>query len=266
MMGNGSGHVFGSTWTKRVDMKIKNAPSRTRKVIVPKGEPKKLLPVKRPPRKKNKVPDVSASYNKIKQFSGKQYTGMAVGRSHKWYYDKGEWHETKITPDLWSLSYAVTKRRAGKAPVGSGAAVGTGYHWYILAHQQVDKLNADDYSTKMTGLKFKLAHKRAATGKWSATAPAQRKRLIGFLKTMIAQLEQTPVTFEMEYRASSYKVEAMPVPETWYDNKYHEYYISINSEHIGIIRALKNSWKMDFAPDAGLINAIGKEIMSLELL
>jgi hypothetical protein len=45
---------------------------------------------------------------------------MKVGRSHKWYYDKGEWKEKKITPDKWEFTYAVNKRRAGHAPEGSG--------------------------------------------------------------------------------------------------------------------------------------------------
>jgi hypothetical protein len=35
------------------------------------------------------------SYNEYKEFEGKQYTGMKVGRSHKWYYDRGEWKEKK---------------------------------------------------------------------------------------------------------------------------------------------------------------------------
>src|SRR5213595_601112 len=122
----------------------------------------------------SKGENISASYNKFKKFEGKQYTGMKVGRSHKWYYDKGEWKEKKITPDLWEISYAVTKRRAGRAPEGSGVPVGTAYHWYILAHQNVEKLNANDYTTSLSGLKFKIAHRRAATGKWSASPQAQR--------------------------------------------------------------------------------------------
>ena len=105
--------------------------------------------------------DLSKTYNEYKDFEGQQYTGMKVGRSHKWYYDKGEWRDRKITPDIWEISYAVTKRRAGYAPKGSGAAVGTAYHWYIVAHQNVKKLNADDYSTFLSGFKFKVAHKRA---------------------------------------------------------------------------------------------------------
>jgi hypothetical protein len=64
--------------------------------------------------------DISKSYNQFKEFQGKNYTGMKVGRTHKWYYDKGEWKEKKVTPDKWQFSYDVTKRRAGNAPEGSG--------------------------------------------------------------------------------------------------------------------------------------------------
>src|SRR5688572_23371631 len=60
--------------------------------------------------------DPAISYDEFKDFEGRKYTGMKIGRSHKWYYDPGEWKEKKITPDLWQISYAVTKRRAGKAP------------------------------------------------------------------------------------------------------------------------------------------------------
>jgi hypothetical protein len=136
--------------------------------------------------------DLSKTYNQFKEFEGQVYTGMKIGRGHKWYYDKGEWKETKVTPDLWTISYAVTKRRAGRAPEGSGVPVGTEYHWYILAHQHVRKLNANDYTTSLTGLKFKLAHKRADTEKWSASDKAQRRRLIKFLKDIIQKLETAP--------------------------------------------------------------------------
>jgi hypothetical protein len=136
--------------------------------------------------------DLSKTYNQFKEFEGQVYTGMKIGRGHKWYYDKGEWKETKVTPDLWTISYAVTKRRAGRAPEGSGVPVGTEYHWYILAHQHVRKLNANDYTTSLTGLKFKLSHKRADTEKWSASDKAQRRRLIKFLKDIIQKLETAP--------------------------------------------------------------------------
>jgi hypothetical protein len=135
--------------------------------------------------------DPAVSYNEFKDYEGKRYTGMKIGRSHKWYYDQGEWKEKKITPDLWQISYAVTKRRAGRAPEGSGVPVGTEYHWYILAHQNVTKLNANDYTTSLSGLKFKIAHKRADNQKWSATPKTQRKRMIKFLRAVIIDLERS---------------------------------------------------------------------------
>jgi hypothetical protein len=134
--------------------------------------------------------DATVSYDEFKEYEGRKYTGMKIGRSHKWYYDQGAWKETKVTPDLWQISYAVTKRRAGKAPEGSGVPVGTEYHWYILAHQNVTKLNANDYTTSMAGLKFKIAHRRAGSEKWSTTPKTQRKRMIAFLKDVIADLEK----------------------------------------------------------------------------
>ena len=142
-------------------------------------------------RKKNGIKkDISKTYNEYKEFEGKQYTGMKVGRSHKWYYDKGEWKEKKITPDKWEFTYAVNKRRAGHAPEGSGVPVGTEYHWYILAHQNVRKLDANNYTTSMTGLKYKLAHKRAEKEKWNATDNTQRKQIIHLLQELIDQLKR----------------------------------------------------------------------------
>jgi hypothetical protein len=95
----------------------------------------------------------------------------------------------KITPDKWEFTYAVNKTRAGQAPEGSGVPVGTEYHWYILAHQNVRKLDANSYTTSMTGLKYKLAHKGVGREKWSSTDDAQRKRLIQILQEFIDQLK-----------------------------------------------------------------------------
>jgi len=150
-----------------------------------KRTPSKLVAKQKPTKKK-----LAASYNAFKEFEGRRYTGMKIGRSHKWYYDKGEWKEKKVTPDQWEINYEVMKRRAGKAPEGSGVPVGTAYHWYILADQTVTKLNANDYSTAMTGFKFKLAHRRADKDKWSASPRAQRKHLIKILEQMIQELEK----------------------------------------------------------------------------
>jgi hypothetical protein len=131
-----------------------------------------------------------SSYDRFKEFEGKRYTGMKVGRRHKWRYQPGEWSEQKVTPDKWKFEYAVIKRRAGKAPEGSGAPVGTAYRWYILANQIVTKQDANSYTTEMAGLKYKLAHKRADKESWSASEAAQRKRLVQILRELIAELEQ----------------------------------------------------------------------------
>jgi hypothetical protein len=141
-------------------------------------------------KKKNGVKkDISKSYNQFKEFEGKKYTGMKVGRTHKWYYDKGEWKEKKLTPDKWQFTYNVTKRRAGNAPEGSGVPVGTEYHWYILANQSVKKLDANNYTTSMIGLKYKLAHKRAERNNWSSSDNAQRKKLIEILEELIENVK-----------------------------------------------------------------------------
>lgn len=138
--------------------------------------------------RKVRASDIAESYERFKEHEGQQYTGVKVGRGHKWYYDKGEWKEKKITPDTWQFTYAVKKRRAGKAPQGSGAPVGTEYHWYILAHQTVKKLNANDYTTEMSGKKYKIAHKRAEKETWSASENARQKKLLTILDEMSAEL------------------------------------------------------------------------------
>jgi hypothetical protein len=208
-----------------------------------------------------KKTSLSESYDRYKFYEGKQYTGMQVGRSHKWFYDKGEWKETKVRPDMWRMFYSVVKRRAGKAPKGSGVPVGTGYHWYIMAHQNVTKLNANDYSTTLMGLKFKVAHKRAAKGKWSSSAAAQRKTLLQFFQEMITELKKKPLELDFEYKNERYKGEALPVPGTCHDGVCYELDVMINNESYGIIRSGKTGWKMDNVPDQKFVNAVGAAIM-----
>lgn len=141
-------------------------------------------------KKKNGIKkDISKSYNQFKEFEGKKYTGMKVGRTHKWYYNKGEWKEKKVTPDKWQFTYNVTKRRAGNAQEGSGVPLGTEYHWYVLANQIVKKIDANSYTTSMMGLKYKLAHKRAENNSWSSSEDAQRKKLIEILQSLIEELK-----------------------------------------------------------------------------
>jgi hypothetical protein len=232
----------------------------TQTLSKPKKSVKKRTALKSRTRNKEAEKDLSKTYNEFKQFEGHQYSGMAVGRSHKWYYDKGEWRETKITPDLWEISYAVTKRRAGHAPEGSGVPVGTEYHWYILAHQNVRKLNANDYTTSMTGLKYKLAHKRADKEKWNTTTKTQRKRLIKLLKDFIMQLENEPVPINIEYKEKKYSGEGLQISQTCKEKVCYELDITLNNENLGIIHCTPKGWKMKNVKDQGLVDAIGNEI------
>jgi hypothetical protein len=217
---------------------------------------------KSPPRAKKKIPHspFAKSYNAFKSFGGRQYTGMKVGRGHKWYYDKGEWKETKITPELWRISYAVTKRRAGKAPEGSGVPVGTEYQWFIVAHQNVKKLNADDYTTSLSGFKYKLAHKRADKGKWNVTTVTQRKHLIAFLEQMIMHLQQRPLPIEFEYNGELYKGEGIPIEQTCEDKYCSELAVTLNDKYIGIIHCGKSGCRMNEVQDNKFIKAIGKAV------
>jgi hypothetical protein len=42
----------------------------------------------------------------------------------------------------------------------------------------------------MTGIKYKLAHKRSTSEKWSTTDKAQKKRLIQVLEELVGQLKK----------------------------------------------------------------------------
>jgi hypothetical protein len=56
----------------------------------------------------------------------------------------------------------------------------------------VTKLDANTYSTELSGTKFKLAHKRAGSESWSGSDRAQRKHLVQILRQMISELENSP--------------------------------------------------------------------------
>lgn len=208
--------------------------------------------------------DIAASYNEVKQFNGQQYTGMAIGRSHKWNYDSGVWRETKVTPERWELTYDVVKRRAGHAPEGSGVPVGTGYHWFILSHQYVEKLDANDYSTSMVGLKFKLAHKRYDKNTWNASDAAQRKHLIKILQDLAIELQEEPektipVVLQFDYKGQHYEGVGIPVISSCGDGVCHQLDITLNKTHLGVIKCTKNGWRITGVKQ-GLTNAIGTEV------
>lgn len=133
------------------------------------------------------------AYDDLKDFKGQGYTGMPVGGRHSWIYPKGLWRESKVSPDQWEFTFASDKEREQSAPVGSGAPPGTQYHWYILAHQIVRKIDEDTYSTFMSGLKYKLAHKRPHCRRWSCQYPDQMpegERVMAILEATLLRLRE----------------------------------------------------------------------------
>ncbi|KAB8231412.1 uncharacterized protein BDW43DRAFT_136363 [Aspergillus alliaceus] len=147
-------------------------------------------------------PDYSlgaGGYNVLKSYKGQVYSGMAVGGSHTWNYDQGLWKETKEEPDLWRINYQTNKRRTRKAPEGSGAPVGTEYHWLIVAHQFVKKIDANTYETNMTGSKYKLAYKSASSNSWSVpTVKKQRDREVELLEDAKQRVQGLPPVLASE--------------------------------------------------------------------
>jgi hypothetical protein len=105
-----------------------------------------------------------------------------------------------------------------------------------------------------------LAHKRADKDKWNTSAKTQKKRLIKLLQEFIAQLEKEPAPIEFEYKGNAYKGEAVPVSQTCEDGTCAEFDVSINDEHVGIIKRMTHNWKIDGAKDQKFVDAIGEEI------
>src|SRR5712692_1526396 len=134
------------------------------------------------------------AYDDLKEFEGETYTGVAVGGEHTWLYPNGLWRETKVAPGRWDFTFQSIKERERSAPPGSGVPVGTQYHWYILAHQRVRKIDADSYTTLMSGVKYKVAHKRPHWRKWSSEypdQPSETEKLMHVLEETLARLRES---------------------------------------------------------------------------
>ena len=131
------------------------------------------------------------SYDDVKEFDGEAYSGMAVGGEHSWIYPHGLWSERKIAPARWEFTFRSIKERDRTAPPGSGAERGAQFHWYILAHQRVRKIDADTYDTFMTGAKHKVAHRRPGWRKWSSQypdQPSEREKITQILEEALAEV------------------------------------------------------------------------------
>jgi hypothetical protein len=133
------------------------------------------------------------AFNDLKEFQGQTYSGMSIGGTHVWEYPQGVWQEEKVAPDRWTFSFRSEKKRLRKAPERSGALPGTQYHWFIIAHQRVRKVDQDTYETLMQGIKYKIAHKRPYWRRWSTEYPdhePEREILIRILEQYLAELKE----------------------------------------------------------------------------
>lgn len=113
--------------------------------------------------------------------------GVATRRG----YLKHTQERAKTTGDV---SFRATKTRKGKAPVGSGAAVGTEYHWFFAPlSQSARKLDANRYQMHLEGLKWKVGFRPATSAtwdyEWKKTGKTARQRMIGILAQALADLK-----------------------------------------------------------------------------
>lgn len=132
------------------------------------------------------------AYEEKKKHAGKTYSGMRVGGVHRWDYPDGDWWERKREPSLWEFTYACHKRRKAKAPKGSGAGVGSGYHWAIVAHQWVRKSDANTYATFMEGHKHLLSFQKPDWGSWNTqfrNQPSAKQKMIRVLERELESLQ-----------------------------------------------------------------------------
>lgn len=131
------------------------------------------------------------AYDDVKTHEGRRYSGMRVGGRHDWDYDAGRWQETKLAPDEWDVAFRATKRRRWAAPPGSGAPPGTMFHWLVVGHQRVRKVDANTYETFLEGAKWKLAHRKPGWRKWSSEyrgQPTARAKMIAVLDATLERL------------------------------------------------------------------------------
>lgn len=133
-------------------------------------------------------------YDAVKDFNGKKYTGMRIGGKHKWHYDDGIWEETKLTPDKWELHFTSLKKRWFDAPENSGAGIGSGFHWYIIADQKAIKIDENTYKTDLMGVKYKIGHKKPNWRNWSYKYPSQmsyKEQVIRILEEILENLKNS---------------------------------------------------------------------------
>lgn len=97
-----------------------------------------------------------------KRFRRKYKRGVPKGYRHHWDYKDARWHENKVKPGVWKITFMATKGRRGKkAKFHPGAPpIGTRIRWKVTGIQRAIKISRNKYKTKMIGTKRLLKIKR----------------------------------------------------------------------------------------------------------
>src|SRR5207244_4057404 len=114
------------------------------------------------------------------------------------------------------VDFRATKKRKGRAPEGSGAPVGTDYHWFFApTSQSARKMDANTYETRLEGLKWKLGFRPATSPtfdyEWSRSKATARQRAIRILEQALADLKAEERTGAPALEAPALDV-ARPIP------------------------------------------------------
>ena len=137
-------------------------------------------------------PPGASSFNSLKSFNGRAYSGMSIGSEHNWNYVNATWREQKLTPDKWAIRFEALKKRITPAPTNTGALVRTRYNWFIVADQKAIKKDKDTYQTLLEGFKFKVGHMRPHWRTWSYNYKEQlsyKERVIQILEQTLSELK-----------------------------------------------------------------------------
>lgn len=123
--------------------------------------------------------------------SDQSQRGTQVGGPQMWSYPDGKWTERKLTPQRWDVAFTSLQRRRRRAPEGSGAEVGSGHHWLVVAHQWAGKMDANTYATHLEGSKHLLGIRKPGWNGWSTQQEGHksaRVRTIAILEELITEL------------------------------------------------------------------------------
>jgi hypothetical protein len=111
------------------------------------------------------------SFADVKEHRGVEHSGSNVGANRSW-AAAGRWQEVKVGAEKWGFKWEGSQVRLGsQAPAGSGADLGSEFHYLVLGHQFVRKADSNTYESRLAGSKYQIGHKRPGWLLWSHEYP-----------------------------------------------------------------------------------------------